>query len=154
MTPKGFLRTAESSLDDLASGSFQRILGDTAANPAKVKKILFCFGKLYYELAKAREAAGRDDIAILRIEQFYPLPESHFEAALADFAPGTPAYWVQEEPENMGAWYHLKLRFNDNLINRHPFALVSRPAASSPSTGSAKVHEKTQKELIDRALSV
>ncbi|MCC7479753.1 2-oxoglutarate dehydrogenase E1 component [bacterium] len=155
LTPKGFLRLAEasSSLDELATGRFQRILGDSTVDPQKVSKVLFCFGKVYYELARARAEAGREDIAILRLEQFYPLPEQELRKAFSAFKAGTPVTWVQEEPENMGAWHYLKLRFGSELPGGYPLSVLSRPAASSPSTGSAKIHEKTQKALIERAIT-
>lgn len=152
MTPKGFLRTAESSLDDLASGSFQRILPDILEPGRRVSKVLLCYGKLYYELEKARKDAGRDDIAVLRIEQFYPLRDETLLKALAPYASETPVFWVQEEPENMGAWYYMERKYGKPLLGSWPFACISRPAASSPSTGSAKVHAKTQAELIEKAM--
>jgi 2-oxoglutarate dehydrogenase E1 component len=141
-----------SSLDDCARGRFQRVLPDNRRTKGKIQRVLLCSGKLYYELAEARERRGRDDIALVRIEQFYPLPESQLGAALKQYPEGTPVYWVQEEPENMGAWYFLRVRIGDSLCGKYPFQGVSRPPSASPATGSSSSHRLEQKELIDIAM--
>ncbi|MDB5105653.1 MAG: 2-oxoglutarate dehydrogenase, subunit [Fibrobacteres bacterium] len=153
MTPKSLLRlpAAVSPLEDLTSKGFQRILPDTAARPDKVKSVLMCSGKLFYELDDEREKQKREDIAILRIEQLYPLYPQTLAQALSPFPEGTPVTWVQEEPENMGAWRYLRVRFGERLLGRHPFQGVHRPASSTPATGSASSHKLEQKQLIAKA---
>ena len=112
--------------------------------------MLLCSGKIYYELDKDREDQKRDDVAIFRIEQLYPLTRDP-DPALAAFPDGTPVTWVQEEPENMGAWRYLRVRFGERLLGRHPFQGLYRPASSTPATGSASSHKLEQKQLIAKA---
>jgi 2-oxoglutarate dehydrogenase E1 component len=153
MTPKSLLRlpAAVSPLEDLTSKGFQRILPDTQARSEKVNSVLMCSGKIYYELNEERERQKRQDVAILRIEQLYPLNAQHLTQALAPFPEGTPVTWVQEEPENMGAWRYLRVRFGERLLGRHPFQGVHRPASSTPATGSGSSHKLEQKQLIAKA---
>jgi 2-oxoglutarate dehydrogenase E1 component len=156
MTPKSLLRhaAAVSSLDELGAGRFQRIIGDTRENSKNVKRVLLCSGKIYYELAAAREEWGRDEAALLRVEQLYPLREETLAAALDRYPDRTPAYWVQEEPENMGAWRYLRIRFGDSLLGRFPFQGVSRPASASTATGSGSTHKLEQLRLIGEAFGL
>jgi 2-oxoglutarate dehydrogenase E1 component len=149
MTPKSLLRHAQviSSLADCAQGSFQRVLADNVAQNAK--RILLCTGKIFYELDKFREDNGRSDVAILRVEQLYPLRVEQLQAALARYAADVPAIWVQEEPENMGAWRYMLGRFGAGLSR--PFSGIYRPASASPATGSAASHRAEQLELIEAA---
>ena len=153
LTPKSLLRHPQctSSLEECTSGRFQRVLPDQRSNP-DVQRILLCSGKLYYELEEARERLEQDDIAVIRVEQLYPFPDSQLAAALQPYADGTPTYWVQEEPENMGAWYYVRVRFGNSLFGRFPFEGISRPASASPATGSASSHRLEQAELIRKAL--
>jgi 2-oxoglutarate dehydrogenase E1 component len=154
MTPKSLLRlpAAVSPLEDLtAAKGFQRILPDELSRADKVKSVLMCSGKLYYELHEEREKQKREDVAILRIEQLYPLYPQTLAQALAPYPEGTPVTWVQEEPENMGAWRYLRVRFGERLLGRHPFQGVHRPASSTPATGSASSHKLEQKQLIAKA---
>jgi 2-oxoglutarate dehydrogenase E1 component len=155
MTPKSLLRHpgCVSSLDDLVHGSFERVLGDATVAPRDVRRILLCSGKVAYELEKRRQELGRRDVAIVRIEQFYPLPRRALEEALAEYAPGTPAVWVQEEPENMGAWRFFRIHFGDKLLDRFPFSGVCRQSAASPATGSKKSHDLEQNELLAAAFT-
>jgi len=157
LTPKSLLRHAEavSSLDELASGRFRRVIPDEseAKNNGETKsdRVLLCSGKLYYELVKQRENLGREDVAILRVEQLYPLPEEELREALSFIPDGTPTYWVQEEPANMGAWWFLQLRLGPKLFDRLPFAGITRPESASPATGSKTSHKLEQERLLDRA---
>ena len=155
MTPKSLLRLPKvvSSLDDLAEGEFQRVLSDTQTDPRDVKRVLLCTGKIYYDLEKERETLGRDDVAILRLEQLYPLSEDALHAAFAPYADDTPVYWVQEEPENMGAWRFLRVTWGERLLGRLPFYGVSRPASASPATGSGSSHKLEQAELLKTAFA-
>jgi 2-oxoglutarate dehydrogenase E1 component len=157
MTPKSLLRHPQvvSSLDELAAGRFRRILPDAAGlAPDGVTRVLLATGKVYYDLAKAREESGRRDVAILRLEQLYPLADSELAAALEPYRPGTPLVWVQEEPENMGAWRTLRVRFGETLLGRWPFSGVTRESSASPATGSAKSHALEQQQLVERAFAV
>jgi len=155
MTPKSLLRHPKSvsALDELATGRFQRIIPDDApeAVAAKINRVLLCSGKIYFELLEQREKSKRADVAIVRVEQLYPLPAKLVESALTKYGDGTPVFWVQEEPENMGAWYDFRVRFGDRLFGRWPFAGISRPASASPACGSAKAHKREQAALIAQA---
>lgn len=155
MTPKSLLRhpKATSPLSQLAEGKFEPILGDSHPERANVSKVLLCSGKLYYELEQYREDAERDDVAILRIEQFYPLPDSAIIEALSVYPDTTPVVWVQDGPENMEAWRHLWARFGSRILGRWPFSGIARPESSSPATGSAASHKLEQKRLIEKAFS-
>jgi len=155
MTPKSLLRhpSVVSSLEDCASGVFQRILPDiTRPQPSAVKRILLCSGKVYYDLQKQREDAKRADVAIIRLEQLYPLRLEELQSILSRYPEGTPVFWVQEEPENMGAWRYLFTRFGPKLFGKYPFSGIYREASASPATGSASRHKREQMELVKQAL--
>ncbi len=153
MTPKSLLRLPEASstLDELAGSAFQRIIPDTSKLRKSPVRILLCAGKIYFELEKARSERKRDDIAIVRLEQIYPLNTDLLESVLKEYPRDTPAVWVQEEPENMGAWRFLRARLGQRLFDRHPFTVVSRPESSSPATGSANAHKLEQSRIVDAA---
>ena len=153
MTPKSLLRHpgCVSPLADLTQGTFARVLPDTSVAPDQVKRILLCTGKVYYDLVEKREKLKRTDVAIVRLEQIYPLSLSALTDALKAYADGTPVFWVQEEPANMGALKFMKVQFFDRLLDRFPLAYVSRPASASPATGSGNAHKKEQARLLDEA---
>jgi 2-oxoglutarate dehydrogenase E1 component len=153
MSPKSLLRSplAVSKLEDLANGSFQRIIPDEVVAPKKTKKILLCSGKIYYELAAARRELGRNDVAIIRIEQLYPLRAEQIRETLAEYKDGTPLVWVQEEPWNMGAWYYMRARLPRLLEERLPLSCESRPESASPATGSMGAHKIEQARVIEGA---
>jgi 2-oxoglutarate dehydrogenase E1 component len=156
MTPKSLLRNPRvvSPLDDFAAGRFERILPDTIPNtPSEIRRILMCTGKVYFDLDRERERVKRKDVAILRLEQLYPLNEAALDAALRSYRDGTELYWVQEEPENMGAWRFLKIQFGDAVLGRFPLKRISRPASASPATGSHSSHKKEQETLIAEAFA-
>jgi 2-oxoglutarate dehydrogenase E1 component len=153
-TPKSGLRSPDvvSPLDDLATGGFQRIIPDARgmANAMKVQEIVFCSGKVYYDLAAERDRLGRDDLAVLRLEQIYPLPAKLIEEALAPYPKQVRVRWVQEEPANMGPWPHLRLRFGERLLGRYAFDGVCRPESASPATGSSASHKLEQQILMEK----
>jgi 2-oxoglutarate dehydrogenase E1 component len=156
MTPKSLLRNPHvtSSLEDLTGGRFERILPDSAPGQAsEVKRILMCTGKIYFDLERKREQLRRKDVAILRLEQLYPVRDTMLEAVFRSYRDGTPLYWVQEEPENMGAWPFLKTRFGEAVLNRLPLKGVSRPPSASPATGSHSSHNKEQAKLLAAAFA-
>jgi 2-oxoglutarate dehydrogenase E1 component len=156
-TPKSLLRLPEatSSLDDLADGRFERVLADdlSAEAKAKVTRVLLCTGKIYYELAKHRKELGRDDVAIVRVEQLYPLPKKALAAALEGYPSGIPVVWTQDEPENMGAWTYIRMRFGRRLVGKFPLSVIAREPSASPATGSGSSHNIEQQELIDKAFA-
>lgn len=151
MTPKSLLRhpKATSKLDELASGRFRRILVDApAAKGPEVERVLLCTGKVFYELAEERDQRGLAT-PIVRLEQLYPLSADELRAALAPWSTVKEVVWVQEEPENMGAWRHVQSRFAPVLTG---LRCVARPEAASPATGSQSAHKTEQAELLERAL--
>ena len=151
MTPKGLLRLPTSTLDDFARGSFQRVIGDdSSVDPADVRRILLCSGKVYFDLERKRKELGATDVAIVRLEQLYPLSDA-LAKTLAPYKDGTPLVWVQDEPWNMGAWYFLNARLPTLLEGRFPVSCVSRAESASPATGSHASHELEQKMLLDAA---
>ncbi|WP_425397527.1 2-oxoglutarate dehydrogenase E1 component [Aeoliella sp.] len=156
MTPKSLLRHKEcaSSMDELATGQFERVISDPKIpDLSKAERILLCTGKVYYELCQRREELELDkNVAILRVEQLYPLPTKALEKALATAPDGKQVIWVQEEPENMGAWRFLRCHYGDNLLGRLPMTHVCRPASASPATGSRSAHVWEQNKLIAEAL--
>ena len=153
-TPKSLLRHPKvaSSPDDCARGRFERVLTDTV-DTREVKRVLLCTGKVFYELAAHREKQRRDDVALVRLEQLYPLRTELIERALAAYRAGTELFWVQEEPGNTGAWRYVRGRFDDLLLGQWRLRLVSRPESASPATGSAAAHKLEQAELIQRAFN-
>jgi 2-oxoglutarate dehydrogenase E1 component len=155
LTPKSLLRHPRvvSSLSDLADGGFQRIIPDRHPK-REVKRVLLCSGKIYYDLEKFREQQAREDVAILRVEQLYPLRDEHLAAALAGYADGTPVFWVQEEPHNMGAWRYMLANFGERLLGRFPLRGITRPPAATPATGSHTSHEREQAAIIERAFNI
>jgi 2-oxoglutarate dehydrogenase E1 component len=155
MTPKSILRNTEatSALADLSQGTFRRVIPDAHGREAKASRVLLCTGKVYYDLERERLKQRREDVAILRLEQLYPLHMELLEQALARCAPGIQAHWVQEEPENMGAWPFLHPLLGERLLGRYPVQCICRPASASPATGSHNSHKQEQAELIHRAFA-
>jgi 2-oxoglutarate dehydrogenase E1 component len=151
MTPKGNLRLATSTIDDFANGAFQRVIGDTSGvDPADVTRILLCSGRVYYDLEKKRTELGVKDVAIVRLEQLYPLSDAIVKALLP-YKDGTPLVWVQDEPWNMGAWYQLNAHLPQLLDQRLPLTCVSRAESASPATGSHASHDLEQQMLLEAA---
>ncbi len=157
MTPKSLLRHPEctSTLEDLAQGRFELVLGDPDdEHPEEVRRILLCSGKVYYDLLERRDDLDRDDVALLRIEQFFPIPEAELRAALDVYPHAAEVVWIQEEPENMGAWRFLHCHFGSRLFDRLPMTVISRHASASPATGSAHSHRLEQAAILNRAFAV
>lgn len=152
MSPKSLLRHSccASPLTDFGPGTrFWEVLDDYAAEPAQVTRVLFCSGKIYYELLERRRQSGLANTAIVRIEQLYPLPQSQIDALLRRYPGATAHVWVQEEPENMGAWRFLR----DQLRNVN-LTCVARRAGSTPATGFPVQHQAEQAALMNQALAV
>ena len=151
MSPKSLLRhrRAVSTMDELASGSFQRIIpDDLPVDPKTVTRVLLCSGKIYYSLLERREREGRDDVAILRVEQLYPLRAKELQERLAPYARDVDLVWVQEEPWNMGAWFFMRARLPEILGSETPLRCVARPESASPATGSGASHKLEQEMLL------
>jgi 2-oxoglutarate dehydrogenase E1 component len=153
LTPKSLLRqrACVSSLADSATERFLRVLPDAEVAAADVTRVLLCSGRVTYDLLERRAAEARRDVAIVRLEQCYPLPEEALRAALHEVRDGTPVIWVQDEPENMGAWRWLHGRLGGRLFGRLPLRRASRPESASPATGSLATHRQEQDELLDEA---
>lgn len=156
MTPKSLLRhpAVTSTLDDCAAGTFQRVLPDPQVGELpKPKRIIVCSGKIYYELSQKREEWGQRETALIRLEQLYPFPTEALQAAFEAYAGKTAITWVQEEPENMGAWPFLRRTFGEELLGRR-LTGVTRPESSSPATGSANTHKIEQELLLKKAFGL
>jgi len=153
-TPKSLLRhrLVVSAVSDFTSGTFRPVLGDTAVDPAAVTRVLLCSGKVYYDLLAGREQRKITDTALVRLEQLYPLPVEQIKAELARYPNAKEFVWVQEEPANQGAWTYIAMNFMEELPDIR-LRRVSRPEAAAPATGSTKVHDAEQAELIEAALS-
>ncbi|UYZ62591.1 2-oxoglutarate dehydrogenase E1 component [Hymenobacter weizhouensis] len=147
MSPKSMLRhpLCVSPVEEFTSGTFREVLGDAYAEDKKVKRVLLCTGKVYYDLLEEQQKSERRDVALVRLEQLHPFPKKQLDAELAKY-PKAKVYWVQEEPENMGYWNFL-LRF----MRRELEDVISRKPSASPATGYNKVHVKEQKDLVARA---
>jgi 2-oxoglutarate dehydrogenase E1 component len=155
MSPKSLLRhpLATSTIEDFTSGKFQRIIRDDAKqDPSKVRRVLLCTGKVYYDLWTARQERHVDDVGIIRIEQLYPLRKDELMGVLGVYRKGTEVVWVQEEPRNMGAWPYINRQLPGELLGRYPWSCVTREKSASPAAGSEKRHKLEQARLIDDAL--
>jgi len=156
LTPKSLLRHPEavSSLDELASGAFARVIGDPRGAERGASLVLLCAGKVFYDLTAYRREKGREDVAIVRIEQLAPLRAEMLAQALAPYPDGTPVRFVQEEPANMGAAWWLRQQFGaESLLGRWPLSVVARPPSSSPATGSHRSHDAEQAALLEQAFA-
>jgi 2-oxoglutarate dehydrogenase E1 component len=156
MTPKSLLRHPQtvSALGDCSRGKFRPVIASSVSRSDKagVNRVILCSGKVYYELEKKRRELERLEVPLLRIEQLYPFPEKAIDSALAVYPADTPLVWVQEEPENMGAWWYLNLKFRRTLFKNRPVSVIARQAAASPATGSATRHREQQERLLLAAL--
>jgi 2-oxoglutarate dehydrogenase E1 component len=158
MTPKSLLRHPEaiSSLSDLVTGRFQEVIGDDSTDADRVRRVILCTGKVYYDLLKERTARNIDHIAIVRLEQIYPFKYDQVGKILDGYKNLAEIFWVQEEPKNMGAWFYIKDRFDERLSGgkfQNIIKCIARKTSPSPAAGLQKVHEREQKELLDRAMA-
>jgi multifunctional 2-oxoglutarate metabolism enzyme len=155
ITPKSLLRLLEaaSTIEHFASGGFLPVIGDAAAEEAKVTRVLMCSGKVYYDLLAERKRLEEPVTAILRVEQFYPFPKNVLVNELSRFANATDIRWVQEEPENMGGWSFMEPRLLKLIGSKQCLRYVGRPASASPATGSHTIHQMEQQRLIKDALA-
>ena len=153
MAPKSLLRhpLAVSDLKEMTTGTFKEVIEDPDSLKS-VRRVLFCSGKIYYELLQKRREMKKTDTAILRLEQFYPFPEKQLKAVIRKYKQVQQFNWVQEEPENMGAWFFVRPRF-EKLIKK-PLQYIGRNAAASPATGFPNIYRKEQTAVIDTAFEV
>jgi 2-oxoglutarate dehydrogenase E1 component len=151
MSPKSLLRhpQAVSPLEELVEGRFRPVIADPA-DPQETTRVVLCSGKLYYELAAARAAQGTRHVALVRLEQLYPLALDEVLAALSRVRPGAEIVWAQEEPSNMGAWDYVDAHLAPRLPA--PLHLVARGPSASPAAGSATRHKLEQEQLVREAL--
>ena len=168
MTPRSLLRHKQcvSNIEDFSKkNSFHRVLWDHAIDPKskgfiklkkpkKIKKVILCSGKIYFDLVEAREKFKRDDIIFLRIEQLYPFPAKALAKELRPYIKNSKFYWCQEEPKNMGAWFSVRdyIQWTLDYIgaNNNKISYIGRNTAASPATGYAKRHLSQQKEIIEK----
>jgi len=155
MTPKSLLRlpAASSTIGELTSGGFQPVLDDPRMKDAdKVKRVVLCSGKVFYDLDAGREDAHDEKIAIVRIEQFYPFPGEAIKNIFAKYKNASQIYWTQEEPENMGAWSFIEPRLRAIKPANTTLRYIGRVPSASPATGSYTIHELEQKDIVERSL--
>ncbi len=155
MSPKSLLRHPRcvSKMEDFTEGGFQKIIPEAVVDPKKVRRVLLCCGKLYYELLEYKEEQDRQDIALVRVEQLYPLSEEYLLESLEHYPEAEEVVWVQEEPENMGALVYFSYHFRDLLEKKWRYSTVSRASSASPATGSSTSHKIEQADLIERAFA-
>jgi 2-oxoglutarate dehydrogenase E1 component len=152
LTPKSLLRHKEavSDLHDLAKGGFQTVIPETAdLEPKKIKRVIVCSGKVYYDLRTAR--GDREDTAIIRLEQLYPFPHKAFSTELKKYPHATDIVWCQDEPQNQGAWFQIQHNLIENLEENQKLSYAGRPASASPAVGYYAMHNEQQKALIQAA---
>ncbi|MBX9961316.1 MAG: 2-oxoglutarate dehydrogenase E1 component [Burkholderiaceae bacterium] len=156
MTPKSLLRNkdATSPLSEFTKGSFQTVIGEQKELKAdKVKRVIACSGKVYYDLVKKREEKGLEDTAIIRVEQLYPFPHKAFAAELKKYPNATDIVWCQDEPQNQGAWFFIQHNIHENMLDGQKLGYAGRAASASPAVGYAHLHQDQQKALVEAAFA-
>ena len=157
MTPKSLLRAkdATSPLSDFTKGEFKTVIGEQDAGVVgeKVKRIVVCSGKVYYDLVRKREEKKSSDVAIVRVEQLYPFPHKAFAAELKKYPQATDLVWCQDEPQNQGAWFFVQHYVHENMSEGQKLGYAGRPASASPACGYAHLHQEQQKALLDQAFA-
>ena len=158
MSPKWILRhkLATSSLEELANGEFQNVIGDSI-DPAKARRVVLCSGKVYYHLLEERQERGIDDIALIRLEQLYPFPDAELEEILRPYSNIEDIVWCQEEPMNQGAWYSSQHHMRHIIQRLKPelhLGYVGRESSAAPASGYMSVHLEEQKQFINQALTL
>jgi 2-oxoglutarate dehydrogenase E1 component len=155
MTPKSLLRNkdATSPLTEFTKGEFKTVIGELNAevDASKVKRVIACSGKVYYDLVKRREEKKGSDVAVIRIEQLYPFPHKAFAAEIKKYPNVSEVVWCQDEPQNQGAWFFVQHYIHENLLDGQKLGYAGRPASASPAVGYAHLHQEQQKALLDQA---
>jgi len=154
MSPKSLLRhkLAVSSLDELANGEFQHLIGDASADAKKVQRVVLCSGKVYYDLLEDQTKRGQDDVAIIRVEQLYPFPRPQLAAELKKYGKAADVVWCQEEPMNQGAWYQIRHHLQACLADGQNLHYAGRPRSPSPAVGHMADHLRELQQLLADAL--
>ncbi|NNC23008.1 2-oxoglutarate dehydrogenase E1 component [Salinisphaera sp. USBA-960] len=156
LSPKSLLRhpMSTSTLEDLSEGRFEFVIDDPAElDRDKVERIVFCSGKVFFDLYKARDEREIDNVALVRIEQLYPFPAEDYAAVLNGYPNASEVVWCQEEPENQGAWYQIKHRLQVPLADHHALLYATRPGAATTAAGYHQLHVKQQNAVIEAALT-
>ena len=154
MTPKSLLRNkdATSPLSEFTKGGFQTVIPEVKDLKAdKVKRLIACSGKVYYDLMKKREEKGADDVAIVRVEQLYPFPHKAFSTEVKKYPNATELVWTQDEPQNQGAWFFVQHYIHENMAEGQKLGYSGRAASASPAVGYSHLHQEQQKALVDGA---
>ena len=154
MTPKSLLRNkdATSPLSEFTKGGFQTVIPEVKDLKAdKVKRLIVCSGKVYYDLVKKREEKGADDVAIVRVEQLYPFPHKAFSTEVKKYPNATELVWTQDEPQNQGAWFFVQHYIHENMLDGQKLGYSGRAASASPAVGYSHLHQEQQKALVDGA---
>jgi 2-oxoglutarate dehydrogenase E1 component len=155
MTPKSLLRheLSVSALEDLSRGAFARVIGEAdKLVPQDVRRVVFCSGKVYFDLLRARRKENLREVALVRIEQLYPFPAEEYQAVLSRYPQMREIVWCQEEPQNQGAWYQIRHRLQELEMERVPVLYAGRAPAAAPATGIGRIHEIEQASLVAAAL--
>jgi 2-oxoglutarate dehydrogenase E1 component len=155
-TPKSLLRNkdATSPLSEFTKGGFQTVIPESKDLKAdKVKRVIACSGKVYYDLVKQREAKGADDVAIIRVEQLYPFPHKAFAAEIKKYPKATEIVWCQDEPQNQGAWFFIQHNIHENMLSGQKLGYAGRAASASPAVGYSHLHQDQQKALLEAAFA-
>jgi len=157
MTPKSLLRNkdATSPMSEFTKGEFRTVIPelDDAVEAAKVKRVIACSGKVYYDLVKKRLERKTNDVAIIRVEQLYPFPHKAFAAEVKKYPQATEIVWCQDEPQNQGAWFFVQHYIHENMLEGQKLGYAGRPASASPAVGYAHLHQEQQKALLDQAFA-
>jgi len=148
-------KDATSPLSDLANGQFVPVIGeqDGGIDPAGVKRVLVCSGKVYYDLVHTRHDTDRQDVAILRIEQLYPFAHKSFQAELQKYSNAKEVVWVQDEPQNQGPWFYIQHHLYENMADGQRLGYAGRPASASPAVGYLAKHQEQQRNLLEQAFA-
>jgi 2-oxoglutarate dehydrogenase E1 component len=157
MTPKSLLRhkMSVSPLHRLSDGRFELVIPELESiDPAKTRRVVFCSGKVYYDLLESRQVHGIDDVALIRIEQLYPFPIPEYAAALEQYPQVEDVVWCQEEPQNQGAWYQIRHRLQEPLRDDQHLYYAGRQSAAAPASGIFKIHLQQQQALVEAALGI
>jgi 2-oxoglutarate dehydrogenase E1 component len=155
MSPKSLLRhkLAVSSLEDMANGEFQHLIGDANADAKQVKRVVLCSGKVYYDLLEDQQKRGKTDVALVRVEQLYPFPRTQLAAELAKYSKASEVVWCQEEPQNQGAWYQIQHHLRACLQAKQTLGYAGRPRSPSPAVGHMADHLRELQQLLDDAFT-
>ena len=157
LTPKSLLRAkdATSPLSEFTKSEFKTVISETSSDitASKVKRVVICSGKVYYDLMRTRAEKKALDVAILRVEQLYPFPHKAFAAEIKKFSNATELIWCQDEPQNQGAWFFVQHYIHENMLAGQKLGYAGRPASASPAVGYSHLHQEQQKSLLEQAFA-